>query len=159
MQVDYEVYADGEALLGWLNCTVQIGAEAGLDANALLQRLAGEVQGRLRSQNAEVAHLKMTFSPDNGLGDVAVVNLVRNDFIPELSLRLEDEVRSGQLVVNLRAEADPEILASCVKEALGTITAEFSGSCATLDHLECFRPGKPNPTHRFTESASGERGR
>src|SRR5256885_9975630 len=27
MKVDYEIYADGEALLGWLNCTVQLAAK------------------------------------------------------------------------------------------------------------------------------------
>ena len=30
MEVDYTVYADGEALLGWLNCTVQLAATEGV---------------------------------------------------------------------------------------------------------------------------------
>ena len=30
MEVDYAVYADGEALLGWLNCTVQLSAKQGV---------------------------------------------------------------------------------------------------------------------------------
>ena len=30
MEVDYAVYADGEALLGWLNCTVQLAATEGV---------------------------------------------------------------------------------------------------------------------------------
>ena len=153
MRVDYEVYADGEALLGWLNCTVQIDTETGLNSSTLLERLAAQVQARLNSQNAEVAHLKMTLSPDQGLGDVAVVNLVRNDFIPELSLRLEDPVKSGQLIINLRAEADPDFLAATIREAVGAVATEFPGSRMELEHLEYFRPGKPNPTHRFTENA------
>ena len=151
MDVDYEVYADGEALLGWLNCTVQAAAPGGFDANQFLKQLAGEIQCRLQAQDAEVAHLKMTLSPDAGLGDIAAVNLVRNDFVPELSLHLESPVESAQIIVNLRAEAAPEVLGATVQEALTATAAAFAGMQAALDHLEHFRPGKPNPTHRFMQ--------
>ncbi|HWI55885.1 MAG TPA: GTP-binding protein [Bacillota bacterium] len=151
MQVDYQVYAEGEALLGWLNCTVQVSAAEGFDADQFLKRVAGELQQRLRAQNAEIAHLKMTLSPDVGLGDIAVVNLVRTDFVPELSLKLEEPVESGQLLLNLRAEADPESLAAASREALAAAAAAFPKLEARLEHLEHFRPGKPSPTHRLKE--------
>ena len=150
MQVDYQVYADGEALLGWLNCTVQLEAQQAFDAEAFLKRLAGDVQSRLQARTAEIAHLKMTLSPDGSLlGEIAVVNLVRNDFIPELSLNLESPVTAGQLIINLRAEAAPDALGTAVREALAAAVIAFPALKATLDHLEHFRPGKPSPTHRF----------
>jgi G3E family GTPase len=150
MQVDYEVYADGEALLGWLNCTVQLAAKQAFDSDQFLKRVAGEVQQRLQAHTAEVAHLKMTLSPDAGLlGEIAVVNLVRNDFVPELSLKLEEPVTAGQLIINLRAEAAPDLLGTVVREALVAAAKAFPTLKATLDHLEHFRPGKPSPTHRF----------
>src|SRR5579859_3374289 len=99
MSVDYGIYAEGEALLGWLNATVQLASPAGFDANALLRELAADIQARLNRENAEVAHLKMTLSPDEGLGDIAAINLVRNDFVPELTLTLPDDLTSGQLVI------------------------------------------------------------
>jgi len=89
-----------------------------------------------------------------GIGDIAVVNLVRNDFVPELSLHLETPVESGQLIVNLRAEAAPDVLGTAVREALAATTTAFPGMQTTLDHLEHFRPGKPNPTHRFTQATA-----
>src|SRR5439155_1481023 len=49
MEVDYELYAVGEALLGWLNCTVRLEDRKAFDANAVLERLAGAIQERLRS--------------------------------------------------------------------------------------------------------------
>ena len=150
MEVDYAVYAEGEALLGWLNATVQVAAPGGFDSDPWLRRLAEEIQRRLQGQSAEVAHLKMTLSPDRGLGDIAVVNLVRNDFVPELSLRLEEPVESGQLIVNLRAEAAPEALGAALREALAA--AALPGMTAALEHLEHFRPGKPSPTHRFAHA-------
>ncbi|MHB1308925.1 MAG: GTP-binding protein [Limisphaerales bacterium] len=150
MNVDYQVYAEGEALLGWLNGTVQLRATNPFEADAFLQALAGEIQRRLRAQNVEVAHLKMTLSPEASLtGEIAAVNLVRNDFVPELSFQLEEPIRSGQLIVNLRAEAAPEALGNAVRDALTAATRMVPTLQATLDHLEQFRPGKPIPTHRF----------
>ncbi len=150
MPVDYQVYAEGEALLGWLNCTVQLAATKAFDSEKFLKRLAREVQERLQAEQAEVAHLKMTLSPTACLlGEIAVVNLVRNDFIPELSLQLEGPVQNGQLIINLRAEAAPDVLGTIVREAVAASAKAFPTLQATLDHLEHFRPGKPTPTHRF----------
>ena len=147
MQMDYEIYAEGEALLGWLNATVQLEANApGFDSAEILRALATDIQGRLAG--AEIAHLKMTLSPAGGLGDIAAINLVRSDFVPELSLRLEEPVPSGQLIINCRAEAAPELLRDAVRAAVSSLPGSFPGLTAALDHLEYFRPGKPQPTHR-----------
>ena len=150
MEVDYALYAEGEALLGWLNCTVHLEDGRSFDTNPVLKRLAGEMQKRLRHSGAEVAHLKMTFSPDEGLGDIAVINLVRNDCVPEVSQSLEEPVQSGQLIINLRAEAAPEVLRDAVQSAVADLTEQFPGLNGKLEHLEHFRPDKPQPTHRMS---------
>lgn len=146
MEIDYEVYAEGEALLGWLNATVALSARSGFDSDAVLTALAKGIQRELAS--AEIAHLKMTLSPDSGLGDIAVINLVRSDFVPELSLHLEEPVESGQLIVNCRAEASPESLRAALENAVAGVASEFAGLTAKIEHLENFRPGKPQPTYR-----------
>ncbi|MGO8930419.1 MAG: GTP-binding protein [Limisphaerales bacterium] len=154
MEVDYAVYADGEARLGWLNCTVRLAAADAFDGDRFLKELASEVQQRLRAAKAEVAHLKMTLSPDSGLGKIGVVNLVRNDFVPELPMVLEGPVASGRLIINLRAEAAPDVLGTAVHGALAAAAGKFATLSATLDRLEQFRPGKPTPTHRFDRVAA-----
>jgi Ni2+-binding GTPase involved in maturation of urease and hydrogenase len=146
MGVDYEVYAEGEALLGWLNATIRLSAKAAFDGNALLRSLAGTLQARLASAGAEVAHLKMTLDPGDGLGGLAVVNLVRNDHVPELSQELEEPVGQAELILNLRAEAPPEVLREAVTAALAGVEAPIR---AETEHLEFFQPGKPRPEHRI----------
>ena len=133
---------------------MQLAAKRAFDGDAFLSELAQEVQRRLRAAKAEVAHLKMTLSPEVGLGEIGVVNLVRNDFVPELAMRLEEPVQSGQLIINLRAEAAPDVLGAAVREGLAAAAARFATLKATLDHLEHFRPGKPTPTHRFKRVAA-----
>ncbi len=149
MPVDYETYADGEALLGWLNATVQLRSESDFNANRFLKALTTVLQESLTGAEAEIAHLKMTLSPDGGLNDIAVINLVRNDFVPELSQKLEDQIQSGQLIINLRAEGDPDLLRNCLEESLSKARKEHPGVETHLDHCEHFRPGKPEPTHRL----------
>jgi G3E family GTPase len=152
MEVDYEIYAAGEALLGWLNCTVQMTSTQEFDGNAALRALARRVQELLDAEGAEIAHLKMTLSPDEGLGDIAVVNLVRNDFVPELAYELHGPIHSGQLIINCRGEAAPETLLEAVRRALADLETEIPGLRLQLEHSEHFRPGKPQPTHRMVRS-------
>jgi G3E family GTPase len=149
MEVDYEIYADGEALLGWLNATLEIKSTNEFEAADLLKKVADSVQFRLADSQSEVAHFKMTFSPDDGFAETAVMNLVRNDFIPELSQDLDEPATAGQLIINLRAEADPNTLATTVRETVASLAESFPGLTADLVHLEHFRPGKPTPTHRL----------
>lgn len=149
MEVDYEVYADGEALLGWLNATIRLASDDSFDGNVILKGLTGEIQKRLTVEGAEIAHLKMTLSPDEGLGDLAVINLVRNDYVPELSQTLSDLMQSGEAIINMRAEASPELLRETLNAALETCREKHPKVRCSLEHLEHFRPSKPQPTHRI----------
>jgi len=149
MDVDYDTYADGEALLGWLNATVQIDAEEEFEAEAFLKVLAGDIKLRLVEMEAEIAHFKMTFSPSDSLsGELASIHLVRSDLTPEIGLELDEPVTRGYLIVNLRAEAEPDHLAEAVKAALTKTASEFATLTASIEHEEHFRPGRPTPTHR-----------
>lgn len=150
MVIDYDIYADGEALLGWLNATVDINSVQDLDSAALLHNLAAEIKKALAQ--IEIAHLKMTFSPDQSLaGEIAALSVVRSDIVPELSLKLETPIRSGQLIVNCRAEGSPEELRNALERGVNAIKRNFAGLTATIEHAEQFRPGRPTPTHRFEQ--------
>ena len=153
MELDYETYAEGEARLGWLNCTVEVSATEPIEGDILLEQLAATIQHRLNSNDREIAHLKITLSPNDDSGEVAVINLVRNDHVPELGQRLSDPLQSGQLILNLRAEAPPDELHRAVTEALDRFSTE--GVVLRMEHLEHFRPGKPVPTHRIARLEVG----
>lgn len=148
--IDYDLYGEGEALLGWLNATVALESVAPLDGNEMVRKLAGGIQRELTEHGAEIAHLKMTLNPTDGLGGLAVINLVRNDFVPELSQHLAEPTGRAELVVNLRAEAAPEILHGALTVGLERLCAESQGLTGRIEHAEHFRPGKPQPTHRIT---------
>jgi G3E family GTPase len=148
IDVDYDMYAEGEALLGWLNATCRLTSAAPFDGNQFLQRLADRTQLALAAKGFEVAHLKMTLSPDEG-ADLAVRNLVRTEGKSESIHRLADQMTNGELIINLRAEGDPDELRGIAVSSLEA-TAQADRVAATIEHSEHFRPGRPVPTHRLT---------
>lgn len=148
MELNYDTYAEGEALLGWLNCTVRLDADAPFDANRTLLALARDIRDRVSGQGREIAHLKMTLDSEDGTGSLSVVSLVRSDGDPDLRESLMDNVDGGSLIVNLRAEADPEFLKSAVEASISAITG---GVRAKMEHMDRFRPARPQPIHRMSE--------
>lgn len=154
MELDYERYGEGEALLGWLNCTVRVQSPSGIAADALLLHLAATIGEKVAAEKGEIAHLKMTIDGGDFAGKLSVVSLVRGDGRPELRESLPETLIEGTLVLNLRAEAAPDVLQRIVEETVagastaGTLSLE-------MEHLESFRPGKPQPVHRDTVAAAG----
>ena len=147
--INYDTYAEGEALLGWLNATIELKSNEAFDGNLILRELADHLQRRMGREDAEIAHLKMTLAPERGLGDLAVINVVRNDIVPELGQGLDAPLRAGQLILNLRAEGDPNRLEEAVREVLSELSEANDGSLSVrVEDLERFRPGRPEPTHR-----------
>lgn len=147
MELDYDVYADGEALLGWLNATIAVRSGKEFDGNNLLQEIAEEMRRRLRNAPAEIAHLKMTLAPATDWNNLAAIHVVRNDVVSELGQQLEGAMQSGQLILNLRAETTPKTLEEIARSALKTVGQEC-GIALEVEDLERFRPGRPKPTHR-----------
>ncbi len=146
MSIDYGTYGEGEGRLGWLNETLRVAAESPFDGEVLMMDMARAIHANLEAAGAEVAHLKMTLIPDHQGGRMAMLSLVRDDFVPELAESLPEQTRCGQLVINLRAEGDPATLREATDEAVGRVAAESVAAVET-EHAECFRPAPPQPTY------------
>ena len=156
MSIDYELYAEGEARLGWLNTTSRLaasGAEA-VDANRLLVDLAEGIRSRLADQRVEIAHLKLTLEAGSGSGQLAALSITSGDAPADLREALVDGVHGGELVINLRAEGDPEGLNQAVREASAACVTSRPGMSLDLVHEEFFRPAAPMPTHRDEVTAA-----
>lgn len=147
-EIDYEEYAYGESLLGWLNAEVVIGSADAeeFDGTSLLIELMQQIRSTLAASGHEIAHMKATLSVEGDPYELTAANLVRTDDAPAVSHRLAEPVDIGRMLINLRAEAPPESLQAAVEQALTAIRNERP--CEVV-HLEHFRPGKPVPTHRL----------
>ncbi len=151
LELDYDVYAAGEAELGWLNSRLTVTAEIAFSLDELLVDVVERLRRSLAEINAEVAHLKTIGLAD---GQQAVANLVSSDSPPELSLPANQPARRADVIVNARVAVDPQVLQEHVERAL-------DGACDNIEariqqrSTQSFRPGRPVPTHRFSTAADG----
>ena len=147
MEVDYQRYGKGEARLGWLNATVRVGTgKQSVDGAAALHGLVHAITDRLERAAVEIAHFKMTLQDASGTTMRAQVT--RNGEKPLLAGALEGAVRNGTLLINLRAEAEPEELAEVVTAGLA---ATLEGVAHEVVEMKYFKPGQPVPTHRVVD--------
>ena len=124
MEVDYDVYAEGEAELGWLNCQVQLTAAELIDLDAFLLSLLNQLKEDFAIIEAETAHLKVIGMSD---GYYAVANLVSSDTEPQLSLSTGCQTRQANLVVNARVAVDPDSLTEQVRQAIVQLAVACGG--------------------------------
>lgn len=146
MEVDYDVYAEGEAELGWLNATAEIVSDEPYSLDAMTLALVDRLRDELLAIEAEPAHLKVLSSTGSA---VSVANLVSSDSATMLSIESAISTKTAELIVNARVCLAPESLQPLVTSVLETIATDFGGQM-TIERIEAFRPGRPVPTHRVT---------
>ncbi len=151
LDIDYDVYAEGEAELGWLNSSIRVVADKLFSVDDFLLDTIARLRDALQDLG-EVAHLKAI-----GLSDVSfgVANLVSSFSPPELSLPARGAVKELDLIVNARAAVDPELLAEQVRRAVTEVCAAHASSPA-FHTMQSFRPGRPQPTHRYASAVAHE---
>lgn len=147
MQVDYDVYAEGEAELGWLNCQVvfEHGDSSRFELDGLVLAIVDRLRALLVEHDSEPAHLKVMGQSGD---ETAIANLVESGPAAELSLASEIKTGRAELLINARVSAAPEMLEKLVEQAVHS-TAEAGGMNAVITGMQRFRPGRPVPTHRI----------
>jgi len=150
MDVDYDIYAEGEAELGWLNSQVRVTSAQPFELDDLLLDIIRRLRTEFSAIGAETAHLKTI-----GLweGFYGVANLVSSFTEPELSLPSNCRVSQASVVVNARVATDPTELERLVREVVYAACTALPAE-SQIDTLQCFRPGRPVPTHRILEGAN-----
>jgi hypothetical protein len=145
LDIDYDVYAEGEAELGWLNVNFEVEASVPFSLDSFLLSATERLQHVLQGHRAEIAHLKII-----GLGEqgFAVANLVSSRSKAELSMASQCDTRRAEIVVNARVAVDPQWLDEEVEIVVGAIAAERD-AVARRNGGRSLRPGRPTPTHRY----------
>jgi hypothetical protein len=148
LDIDYDIYAEGEAELGWLNSSVRVTSSKPFALDRLLLDVVAGIQLGLRGSGAEIAHLKAI-----GLweGFFGVANLVSSSAEAVLSLPSNCEVKETDLIVNARVAIDPADLQTLVERVIREAFAARSAQQSAAK-TQSFRPGRPTPTHRYAKA-------
>ncbi|MEM9702792.1 MAG: GTP-binding protein [Planctomycetota bacterium] len=149
-ELDYDLYAEGEAELGWYNGAADVTAGRSVELDALLTDVLGRMKEALADRGYEAAHLKAVGVADGGFG---VANLISSDGPVTLSAPSHRTVGAGgaaELIVNARVAGDPEVLKEVVNATVRA-ACDAADAAVTLRDERAFRPGRPVPTHRLTD--------
>jgi len=146
LEIDYDIYAEGEAELGWLNSHFRVDAPEPFALDDLLVDMVSRLRISLAEIGAETAHLKTI-----GLweGHHAVANLVSSDSPVELSTSSGCRTRAADIIVNARVGTAPDLLQNHTERAMHKACAA-AGITVEPVHSRSLRPGRPVPTYRIT---------
>ncbi|MGQ9727327.1 MAG: GTP-binding protein [Candidatus Fervidibacter sp.] len=144
--IDYDTYAKGEAVLGWLNATFRLIGTPVFNARRFAEALMENLQTEIDSRNAEVAHLKflLTSGIEALRAHLTKVN-VEPTFVGDLG-----EVSEATLVVNARVALPPEVLGGIVSQAVLKAAKEINADTEILN-IQSFSPPYPRPPYRLRE--------
>lgn len=142
LDMDYQRYAAAEAALGWLNWRAMVGTRKALTPAAVAGPFLAGLDRLLTDAGAEIVHMKLFVQAETGHLKASVC---RNGESPSVAGPLDaPPARSHELVLNLRAKADPECLVAAVETAAAALPGRVR-----VQHASCFRPAPPQPEHRF----------
>jgi G3E family GTPase len=144
--VDYDIYAEGEAVLGWLNTELVLTTQAPLNWRSFLEEFLSELSRAIDGMQAPVGHIKAIIKSG---GDYVIGNIT--GLRDTLSVRGGEPASSSvELILNARVEMEPRTLEDLVVRILERVCAGKTGYTVTT--LHCLSPGRPNPTYRYTRT-------
>ena len=144
VEIDYDKYAEGEAVLGWLNCSASLSG-SNVDWDLFTRSFMADFASTLDSKKSSVGHVKMMV--ENGDQYISANLTGRSDTLTyRWSAGSGD---SAEMIVNARVEMSPVELGKIFKDSLDATTR---GSIkARIRRLRSISPGYPNPTYRYKQ--------
>lgn len=140
-EVDYDIYADGEAAYGWLNATYTFGeSDGGYKAAAanFLQMLGND----LSQAGAAIGHVKFLLQTK----DYQYLGNLTGEADTATLSREAAEADAVTLTVNARAEVGLDALQKIVLKA---IDKAFDAFTPVDTSIRTLIPGRPNPTYHY----------
>jgi G3E family GTPase len=142
IEVDYDVYAEGEAVLGWLNAIFVLGGQA-LHWESVAQNVLQGLAARFDESHLAVGHVKLLIEAgtDCVIGNVTGLRE---------SLEIRGSAKRGnqaKMTLNARVETTPFHLERIISEVLSEVC---EGQMTYKNEtFKCLQPGRPNPTYRY----------
>jgi len=146
-QIDYDRYANAEAVLGWLNGTVKLTTDEQFDPAQLMISLATKLRDRFKLEKGEIGHLKFVFT---SAGQSMWANLTDLAAEPGIGGEELGRLSRGTLIINARVRLEPEDLEAIVRDSLNTVCTDMQVQ-PEIGDLQCFSPAYPEPAHIIRE--------
>jgi G3E family GTPase len=142
--IDYDKYAEGEAVLGWLNCSASLSGNE-IDWDAFTRMFMQDLAAKFDAETLPVGHVKMIV--ENGDQYICANLTGRSE-----TLTYRWSAGSGnnaEMIVNARVEMSPEELEKVFLNTLEKVTNNHI--TIKINRIRSMSPDYPKPTHRYNK--------
>ncbi len=147
--IDYQKYAEAEAEMGWLNGLVTMKFPMPIDGKAISTRLAERITQNIGNRNGKIGHLKLLVVESTGSVKVGITHVGEK---PALDGTFTAMLPYLEVTVNTRATLSLGDLAAILHDVVDQFK-ESEQAAVDISAINTFRPGAPNPTYRYGDSA------
>jgi hypothetical protein len=141
LDIDYTRYAEAEAALAWLNLSFVFEPTIRIASPDVMGPFLDGLDQALTTAGIQIVHLKIFCNSAAGWLKAAIC---KNGEEPRVDGQLDaSPTRRYELLVNLRAKGDPDLVRRIVAEQL----RELNGNTSDI-LLDCFSPALPKPERR-----------
>lgn len=139
LRIDNDIYAQGEANMGWLDQQVTIYS-AGNNALEQAEELINTIYTKVQEQKYPIGHLKFL------VNDRIKLSFTTAD--ERFAVIAHQPAANARLLINMRVQTSPDQLQKVMNEAIAEI--EHHDACGiVVDSQAAFQPGYPKPAYRF----------
>ncbi len=142
LQIDYNIYGDGEAKLAWHDQELEIYSPK-YNATQSAVDLMRTIYQKINFNKYPIGHLKFLV---NGETKISFTYAQEEELMEAVKIQKNN---SSTLLINARVQTSPEelfqLMLAAVKE-----TEMKSGCKIAVKSMATFQPGYPKPTHRIS---------
>ena len=150
VDVDYDRYAEGEAVLGWFNANYHLAwTDAGPHWRTCAATLMSDLQAAFQRESAAVGHLKLLMSLEGGS---LAANLTSLSGLVNIRTDGALTAQTATLIVNARVQMAPAHLSALVESAMSRMRATSCAVHTAAQHS--LSAARPQPTHRYDHVVS-----
>jgi len=142
LDIDYDIYGEGESKLAWLDKSIVIQAPYGngaFIARGLIRSLFDQIQ----SDNYRIGHLKFFLDGEDWQQKISFTATSTSG---EVRIKQEN-VFHLKMLINARVQTEPEYLKKLVNDVIDR-TKNASVCTIITERESVFKPGYPRPAHR-----------
>ena len=143
LDIDYDLYGDGEAQLAWFDQSLTIMAS---QKNALIitKNIIDNINSEIDQQQLVIGHLKFFIETPDWKKKISITAMA------PVSYYLPGEnISQVKLLINARVQTEPQVLQKIVHETLKQIIQTHDCNI-NVEKWSSFKPGYPKPLHRVS---------
>ncbi|HKC36524.1 MAG TPA: GTP-binding protein [Chitinophagaceae bacterium] len=149
LDIDYDLYGDGEAQLAWLDESLTI-ISSQKNAVVIAKEIIAHIDHDIKEKKLTIGHLKFFIETTDPIAigwkkKISITNVLPISFYkPE-----ENDAGEVHLLINARVQTEPEILQQMVNDTLKQMVQKHDCNIM-VEKWSAFKPGYPKPTHRIS---------